>query len=425
MENRALIEARLQNMQKVYTTLIQFVDDLPSVIPQKTRTEIKDSILGDAQLKALLEDTRKQRPPRIFLFGRTGSGKSSLINALCGSYVTEVSDVESCTKETCVFSCTREGKVLLEIMDSRGVSESESNEDSENNKIEKLIQDVIEFNPDIIVPVLSCVHRDGMDEDIRLVIQLKKAYYDTYLTEVPVILAANKSDAVPPVREMLSYMYSEKKIRTLEQIRKMIDDLQRGMGLNCQGVIALSSFIEWTDAEGNTLTAEEINRLSPEERIHLTPGFDARWHITEFMHLLDSAMTDSEARAGLRMALRLEEIITDLAKHIVDLFSGLAGTIALTPIPIADLYVLLALQSVMVGMIAILSGREANLESAKEFILSLGGVGGAGLGFRLLAQQSSKLLNGLFPGAGSVISTTVAASGTKAIGSAAIAYYLK
>lgn len=91
----------------------------------------------------------------------------------------------------------------------------------------------------------------------------------------------------------------------------------------------------------------------------------------------------------------------------------------------ADLYVLLALQSVMVAIIAILSGREATMETAKEFILSPGGVGGAGLGFRLLAQQSSKLLNGLFPGAGSVIRTTVAASGTKAIGNAAIAYYLK
>ena len=157
----------------------------------------------------------------------------------------------------------------------------------------------------------------------------------------------------------------------------------------------------------------------------LNISFDGRWHYSELLNLIESSMTDADARSGLRIALKLEDLITDLAKHLVDVFSGIAGTIALTPIPVADLYVLLALQSVMVAIIAILSGREANIESAKEFILSLGGVGSAGLGFRLLAQQSSKLLNGLFPGAGSVISTAVAASGTKAIGNAAIAYYLK
>ena len=40
MENRALIETRLQNMQKVYNTLTEFIDELPSVIPQKTRQNI-------------------------------------------------------------------------------------------------------------------------------------------------------------------------------------------------------------------------------------------------------------------------------------------------------------------------------------------------------------------------------------------------
>ena len=182
--------------------------------------------------------------------------------------------------------------------------------------------------------------------------------------------------------------------------------------------------MDWSAEAGITLTASSLNQMSSEERNQLTLDFDGRWNMDKLLDLLENALSDASARAGLRMALRFEEIVTNLAKHIVDMFSGIAGTIALTPIPVADLYVLLALQSVMVGIIAVLSGREANLQTAKEFIFSLGGVGGAGLGFRLLAQQSSKLLNGLFPGAGSVISTTVAASGTKAIGSAAIAYYL-
>ena len=424
MENQALVETRLQNMQKAYNTIIRFIDELPSVIPEKIRTELKDSILGDEQLKALLEETQCQRPPRIFLFGRTGCGKSSLINALCGAYVAEVSDVESCTKETQIFPCMREDKILLEIMDSRGIFEAD---ESMNRGIflQKLVQDVIEFNPDVIIPVLSCVHRDGIDEDIDFAIELKKAYYTKYLVEVPFILVINKADAVPPLREMNPNLYSEKKLHSINRITQGIDLLQSKKCLNAQDILAVSSFIEWADSEGNTLTAEEINRMSSAERSSLDFAFDSRWNISQLLQVLEQSIADSSARAGLRMALRLEEIISDLAKHIVDIFAGVAGTVALTPIPVADLYVLLALQSAMVAIIAILSGREANIETAKEFILSLGGVGGAGLGFRLLAQQSSKLLNGLFPGAGSVISTTVAASGTKAIGAAAISYYLK
>ncbi len=422
MENRSLIQTRLQNMQKVYSTLTAFIDELPAVIPQKTRQSIKDSILGDAELKALLEDTEKQRPPRIFLFGRTGCGKSSLINALCGNYVTEVSDTESCTKETSAFSCCRDGQVLLDVMDSRGTAESSDQTDEAE---QKLFEDVIAFDPDVALLVLNCVHRDGMDVDMDLAIKLKKAYYESNLIELPLLIVLNKADAVPPVREVDPSSYSERKIRSVSRISDSCDTLQKELSLNAQGIVAVSSLIEWMQEDGTFLSAEEINKLPEHERLCLIPGFDGRWNLDALLLQLETAMTDQDAKSGLRMALRLEEIITDLAKHIVDVFAGIAGTVALTPIPVADLYVLLALQSVMVAIIAILSGREANLESAKEFILSLGGVGGAGLGFRLLAQQSSKLLNGLFPGAGSVISTTVAASGTKAIGKAAIAYYLK
>ena len=422
MENLSLIENRLQNMQKVYSTLSQFIDKLPAIIPEKTRQTIKDSILGDSELKALMEDAGKQRTPRLFLFGRTGCGKSSIINALCGSYVTEVSDTESCTKETRTFTCEKNGRILLDVMDSRGIAESEENQAEMEHQ---LIQDVLEYDPDIMVLVMNCVHRDGMDSDINLAVRLKKAYYEKMMMEIPVIIVLNKADAVPPVRETDPEFYSQRKIQSISKITSQVYTLQNSLNLNTCGILAVSSLMEWADENDAPLSAEEINLLPPEERENLQILFDGRWHFSELLDLIESSMTDTNARSGLRMALRLEELITDLAKHLVDVFAGIAGTVALTPIPVADLYVLLALQSAMVAIIAILSGREANIESAKEFILSLGGVGGAGLGFRLLAQQSSKLLNGLFPGAGSVISTTVAASGTKAIGNAAIAYYLK
>ena len=62
----------------------------------------------------------------ISFFGTTGYGKSSLINALCGAYVAKVSDTKSCTERAQVYQCQHEGRVLMEILDTRGIAESES-----------------------------------------------------------------------------------------------------------------------------------------------------------------------------------------------------------------------------------------------------------------------------------------------------------
>ena len=74
----------------------------------------------------MMEGIDSHRPPRIFLVGRTGVGKSSLINALCGSYVAKVSDTKICTEGAEMYQCKDEGRVLMDILDTRGIAESES-----------------------------------------------------------------------------------------------------------------------------------------------------------------------------------------------------------------------------------------------------------------------------------------------------------
>ena len=96
-DDKMKIEQRLQNMKKFYVKAGDMIDNLPDAIPEKTRRMLKDTILGDKDLKKLMEGIESHRPPRIFLIGRTGVGKSSLVNALCGSYVAKVSDTVSCT----------------------------------------------------------------------------------------------------------------------------------------------------------------------------------------------------------------------------------------------------------------------------------------------------------------------------------------
>ena len=114
----------------------------------------------------------------------------------------------------------------------------------------------------------------------------------------------------------------------------------------------------------------------------------------------------------------------DITVDLNKIFSGLAGTVALTPIPVSDIYVLLIIQALLVSLIASLSGRDISLDTAKEFIFSMGGLAGVGYTLRLVAQQGAKFLNAIWPESGSAVSATVAALGTSAIGKAAITYYV-
>lgn len=99
-EDKEKIHQRLMNMKKMFLKAESLIDNLPDVIPAEVRDMLKDKVLGDKNLKSLMDGLESNRPPRFFLIGRTGFGKSSLVNAICGAYVADVSDTVSCTAET-------------------------------------------------------------------------------------------------------------------------------------------------------------------------------------------------------------------------------------------------------------------------------------------------------------------------------------
>ena len=87
------------------------------------------------------------------------------------------------------------------------------------------------------------------------------------------------------------------------------------------------------------------------------------------------------------------------------------AAVALLPLPVADLAVIAPLQIGMVAAIGWLHGVQVTWERTIELLTTLG----AGFAFREGARQLIKLL----PGAGSVISATIAFAGTVGLGEAA------
>ena len=72
------------------------------------------------------------RPPRIMVIGRSRAGKSSLINAICGLKVAEVSDTKPETGKAEWKNYYHNGTDLLHILDTRGLQESKAPRQSDS-----------------------------------------------------------------------------------------------------------------------------------------------------------------------------------------------------------------------------------------------------------------------------------------------------
>ena len=417
------IEQRLQNMKNFYTKVGDLLDNLPDAIPEKARQKIRDTILGDEELKNLMDGVDSHRPPRIFLIGRTGVGKSSLINALCGAYVAPVSDTRSCTETAQTYQCKDGERTLMEILDTRGIAESD-NLNAEISAEDMLINQVKEFSPDVAIFMLNCTHRDDVDSDVNLLKKLSESYAQAYNMRLPIVAVVNKCDEMAPSRLKNPNEYTESKTKKIAEQVKHYKEIIVKNNLKIDDIIAVSSLIDWMTADGTEIDADSIESLPVSDIENLQIAFDGRYHIEELFNILEKAILDFSARMGLRMALKLQEVVRRIANQLNKSFSAMSATVALSPIPISDIYILLLLQGILVCLIASLSGRDISLDTAKEFVLSMGGIAGAGYGFRLLAQQASKILNVFWAGSGSAVSASIAALGTSAIGKAAIAYYI-
>ena len=421
VNDRSTIEKRLENMKTLYNRMNEMIDSIPEQIPLQVKNMIRDKILGDKDLKDLMEGIDNHRPPRFLLVGRTGVGKSSLVNAIVGSYLAEISDTDSCTADVTPYAYQDQGETLLEILDTRGIAESDRLDSSETPE-QYLLRHVNEFSPDAAIFLLSCTHRDSVGEDAEFIQRVISQYENLNHVHLPVVLVLTHADGVPPLSR--DWKYTDKKIDAIDTIQRNYREVLEKHGLIVRKAIAVSSYIGWMTEDGEEVTVDSINNMTPEEKAKLQISFDGRWQIEELREMLEDVIEDFQAKMGLRMALRLDEFVRRFAKQLTHIFAGISSIVALTPIPISDIYILLIIQATLVTMIAALSGREINIETAKEFIFSLAGVGGLGWLLRLAAQQGAKFLNGLIPGSGSVVSSGIAATGTETIGRCATAYYI-
>lgn len=405
------IEQRLQRIKDIYFSIESILDSLPETVPDDIKKTIRTYLLNDKEIKRIMQGLEEARPPRFLMVGRTGVGKSSLINAIVGKYVANVSDVHIGTKDIERHAIFDGDKKILEVLDSRGIGESIKIDDSSRTAEDILVENMLEFKPDAILFILRCKSRDRILDDIDYIKRLKREYYYKKNVEIPIIVILNQADEMEPSE--FKEQYPHRKLENIRESESQIRRILQENDVSYATILSVSSYIDWG------YSSDELSKMSPKERELLKIQKDYRYNIDNLVSELANNL-EVDAMMGLMMLGEANQVLSRICQQFIKIFASIAGLIAATPLPLADIIPLTAIQACMVNLIRYISGESLSINATKGFLRDLMGLGIGGNIFKLTAKQLAKLI----PGPGNLVNSATAIAGTKLIGNLAIQHYI-
>lgn len=152
--------------------------------------------------------------PKVGVFGKTGSGKSSLCNALFGMDVAPISDVRSCTRDIQNVFVDIGGDKSIILVDVPGVGENKAY-DVEYERLYKMLLPEL----DILLWVIKADDR-ALSIDEEFFSTIVKPYLSQ---DRPVIIVLNQVDKIEPFSER-DYEYNRPSTKQLENILNKVSD---------------------------------------------------------------------------------------------------------------------------------------------------------------------------------------------------------
>jgi len=385
------------------------VDELvETLIPEKYKDTVQRVLIGPA-LKELEELIDESRPPVFYLVGRSGHGKSSLINALSNQKVAEVGDIKPQTAESVDYLITfPEQYATWRVVDSRGLFETTPPEGKEPiDTTQKVIQDINKYKVDIILHVISAPEVRNLAHDLEVFSKILNETKRSLGVELPVIVVLTKPDTLGNPREWPPKEYPRKAALILELLEYM-------------GKEVLKSDYESLDKnfpyKGILLKNDQYVAVIP-----VTSLWEDLWNI-ETLSLFIGDKLPKSALLDYAQAQGRKALLKKISNSLIKRFSLIAGGIGVTPIPVGDIFILTPLQILMIAIIGGLSCRPVSIKTAKEYLTAAGINLGTAAGLREAARAVLKIVA---PGLGHAISGAIAAAGTYGIGKAAEYYFFE
>jgi small GTP-binding protein len=362
---------------------------VPSTVRQALEPEFRE-------IEALAEKLRREEI-HVAAFGRVGTGKSSLLNALVGQTVFSTSPLHGETRESRQVSWHAPESGRVELIDTPGIDELDGEER------ERLARSVAR-RADILLFVAEGDLTDTEFEALSSLCARRR----------PVLLVLNKSDRY-----------------TAEELQLLLNRLAE----RCAGILEPDHVIasaadprpetvirvaaDGTESEGLRNRAPEVMEL----RSHL-------WQVLEkegkSLAALNAALFASELDS--RIAERIVEVRREVADKIIRNYCiGKGLAVAANPVPVADLLAAAGIDIAMVSHLGQLYGHSLSRREALKLLLTIAAQLSALLGAYWGVNLVSSALKGISAGMSTVL--TGAAQGalawyaTYVIGTAAESYF--
>ena len=272
--------------------------------------------------KALFDEVSqilgKEVKPRILIAGKTGSGKSSVLNALLGRKVFEVGNVPTTKNNSEEVWETKHGEIV--VVDIPGFGEADAQK-VDNLSYEENATKLAGLEAHMAILVVKCDDR-ALEKESDF---LAKWHQHTTLKDLPVLIVVNQIDKMKPVRDWepgklnLKCPVKEKE-KNIREFLDYLSNLSIFKPYDDEGLIVACSSGESFD--------DPLQYGIPEVRV------------TIYEMLPDCART---------MFARLADLQDQEANRIINYYAGASATaVAVNPIAAADALLIAPLQIAMI-----------------------------------------------------------------------------
>jgi uncharacterized protein (DUF697 family)/predicted GTPase len=331
---------------------------------------------------------RERSPiPVLWLFGKTQSGKTSIIRYLTGAADAEIGQgFRPCTRFSREYAFPTAEAPLLNFVDTRGVDEQGYDPREDLNR----------FNTIAHVVIVTVKLLDHALENVLKHVQVIRQEQPTR----PILLALTcLHEAYPQEQHPEPYPYMDAKAPSTTDDR--IDRVRRSMELHAQRFSGLIDEIIAVDLTSPSEGFSDVDYGGRELKATILKALPSAYRQT--------LLTVEEASGELQELFARRSL-----PHIAG-YSTLAASAGAFPIPWLDLLILPGIQTRMIYHLARLYGQPL---SATRF-LELAGTLGLGILFRQGIREVAKLI----PYVGSVAGGALAGASTFALGKAFCYYY--
>jgi uncharacterized protein (DUF697 family) len=395
-------------------------DAVAGELPKPARAWLRGKVLGAAigEVERLVLEAR---PPVLYLLGRSGHGKSSLLNALAGREVAEVGHVRPQTPGADPYLITFEDVFAeWQVVDSRGIFETPTaagagagsrgaggagaGGDGAPAPVEQAKRDILRYRPDVILHVVTASEARALAQDFRVFAEIQRGVVRELGAAIPTVMVLTKVDLLGDPSAWPPGEHAQK----AGQVHDLLDYVARTvLGAEPARIDPNATLA------GYTLAAREYVGILP---VSVLPS--RLWNVhtlADFVggHLPRSAILD------YAQALQRKELLRRVATSTTRRFAAAASGIGAAPIPVADIAVLTPIQALLVALIGGLSCRQFELSTATEFTAATG----INVGVAFVAREGARAAVRLVPGLGSAMSGAIAGATTYGIGRSAEAYF--